>query len=161
MIRVKCFEPIIDESCHTVILGTAPGGPSLLHQEYYAHGGNNFWPLMQVIFIKPGILKYEEKKKMLLNNNIAIWDVLKECDRKTSKDSDIKNEIANDFNTFFKTYPEVRKVIFNGHNPKHYFDIHVKLEKQLEFHLAISTSPMNNRNYSFDDLLAIWKPLIK
>lgn len=159
--KVKSFDPIISDSCNILILGTAPGGQSLLRREYYAHGGNNFWPLMQAILDKPGILKYEEKKQMLLNNKIAVWDVLKECDRNTSRDSDIENEIANDFSAFFKSFPSVEKVIFNGQDPKFYFDLHIKLEKSIELLVAKSTSPMNNRRYSFDELLAIWKLLIK
>jgi TDG/mug DNA glycosylase family protein len=142
-------------------LGTVPGGQSLIHQEYYAHGGNRFWPLMQSLLNQNGILDYEAKKQMLLNNGIALWDVIKECDRKSSKDSDIENEITNDFNLLLKKYSSIKKIIFNGHNPKAYFDIHVKPERPIELLVAKSTSPANNRNYSFEELQVIWKPLIK
>ena len=159
--KVKCFEPIINSKCRLLILGTAPGKQSLLHNEYYAHGGNRFWPLMFNLLNGKHTDDYKAKQQLLLDNEIALWDVIKECDRKSSKDSDIENEIANDFNELLRKYTSIKKIIFNGHNPKTYFDIHVKLDRPVELVIAKSTSPANNRNYSFEELEAIWEPLIK
>lgn len=159
--RVNCFDPIIDQDCTLLVLGTAPGGQSLLRQEYYAHGGNRFWTIMQHILNAKGLLDYAAKRELLLKNRIALWDVIKECDRKTSKDSDIENEVVNDFTTLLNNYPNIQTIVFNGHKPKMYFDIYVKLNKPVDLKVVKSTSPSNNRNYSLEELIAIWKPIIK
>lgn len=158
--RVKCFPPVINEQSEILILGTAPGTKSIKDQGYYAHKGNRFWPLMGVILNERIPADYESKKNLLLKHKIALWDVLAECDRTGSGDSSICNEIANDFNLLLHNFPGIKKIVFSGLNPKFFFDTHVKLSKQLPTVVARSTSPTNNRNYSFEELVEIWKPLI-
>mgnify|MGYP001601729127 FL=1 len=94
---VEGFEPIIDENCEILILGTMPGAESLIKQEYYAFERNQFWRIIFSIFGKEIADNYESKKVVLLNNNIAIWDVLASCDRENSSDSNIRNAVVNDF----------------------------------------------------------------
>jgi G:T/U-mismatch repair DNA glycosylase len=38
-----------------------------------------------------------EKKKFLLDNNIAVWDVLHSCEISGADDNSIKNPVVNDF----------------------------------------------------------------
>lgn len=64
-----------------------PGIKSLEKREYYAHGGNQFWKIMFVLFNEPFSNEYEKKKQLLIRNNIALWDVLKYCEREGSSDN--------------------------------------------------------------------------
>ena len=61
-------------------------------------------------------LRYAERTRILLENRIALWDVMKSCERKGSLDNNIENGtiIENDFVSFFKKYPNIRNVYFNG-----------------------------------------------
>jgi TDG/mug DNA glycosylase family protein len=90
---------------------------------------------------------YENRKTFLLNQHIAIWDVLKSCDREGSSDSKIINPVSNDFETFFNQYPGIKTVFFNGSKAEELF---IKLvigkmcfKEGLLFYRLPSTSPAN------------------
>lgn len=78
---IKGFEPIIDDNCEVLILGTMPGSESLRKQEYYAYERNQFWKIVFSLFGEEYTESYEDKKIFLLKNHIAVWDVLQSCDR--------------------------------------------------------------------------------
>ncbi|HEU0126064.1 MAG TPA: DNA-deoxyinosine glycosylase, partial [Flavobacterium sp.] len=94
------FAPISSKKSKVLILGTMPGIKSLELNQYYGHAQNNFWKFMFLILKEEFSYDYETRKNLLLQNNIALWDVLQFCDRVGSLDSAIKNEIANDFENF-------------------------------------------------------------
>jgi hypoxanthine-DNA glycosylase len=111
---IEGFEPIIDENCEILILGTMPGVESLTKKEYYSFERNQFWKVIFSIFGEEISNDYASKKSILLRNKIAIWDVLKSCDRENSSDSNIKNPVANDFKSLFIKYPNLKNIYFNG-----------------------------------------------
>ena len=110
------FPPIADNNSIILILGSMPSIRSLDAQQYYAHPRNSFWFIMARLFGDKAEMNYSEKKKLLLGNRIALWDVLNTCQRKGSLDSSIKNKsiVVNDFNGFFSDHPLIRAVFFNG-----------------------------------------------
>ncbi len=107
------FPPIERESSHTLILGTGPSVRSLLKQQYYGHERNAFWPIMQNLF-DTKTETYEEKWLLLLEQNIALWDVLANFRREGSLDSAYKEVIPNDLKLFLEGHKQIRKVLFNG-----------------------------------------------
>ena len=103
---------------------------------------------------------YNRKTNLLTNNNIALWDTLKFCDRKGSLDSNIKNEIPNDFETFFQLHKYITDVFFNGTASYKYYKKYVGFNNQFNFHILPSTSPANaGKNYH--KKLAEWKVILK
>lgn len=80
---------------------------------YYAHKGNAFWRIIAEICECPVPETNEEKRRLLLNNHIAIWDVCKNCDIKGSSDNSIKNEIPTDIPDLLKRVP-IQKIYVNG-----------------------------------------------
>ncbi|MGN0014471.1 MAG: DNA-deoxyinosine glycosylase, partial [Candidatus Gastranaerophilaceae bacterium] len=99
---------------------------------------------------------YSEKINVLLQNNIALWDVVKFCNRVGSLDSDIKNEIPNEIPELLQKYPNIEKICLNGNKSyssfKKYFPF---LLQQYECCKMPSTSPANAK-FSFDDLFEMW-----
>lgn len=110
------FKPVASKSAQILILGSMPGAESLKMQQYYAHPRNAFWPIMQALFGTTLDWSYEKRCQHLISQHIAVWDVLKACDRRGSLDSNIDTETikANDFNRFFKDHPNIKKLYFNG-----------------------------------------------
>ena len=117
-----------------------PGKDSLKFQQYYAHSRNTFWKIMFSLFDESFSNDYKIKQDLLLNNNIGLWDVLKVCERESSSDTDIVEEEPNDLKTFFKKYPQIDHLIFNGKNPMIYFMKYVK-GSSLPYTIMPSTSP--------------------
>ena len=112
---VKSFAPLISHQAQLIILGSMPGIASLQHNQYYAHPRNGFWPIMLAL-LDAQAETYEQRTRLLIRHGIAVWDVLKSCQRIGSLDANIqKNSMqVNDFNNLFSTYPTIQAVFFNG-----------------------------------------------
>jgi hypoxanthine-DNA glycosylase len=149
------FAPISSPTSKILILGTMPGTKSLELNQYYGHNQNNFWKFMFQILGEEFSTDYEMRKKLLVKNNIALWDVLQFCDRVGSLDSAIKNEIANDFEDFLATHPQIESILFNGQKAAAFFKKYVHLTKEYKTFTLPSTSPAN-AGKTFQDKLYEW-----
>lgn len=155
-IMKKAFEPIADANSKILILGTMPGEKSLLLQEYYGNKGNQFWRLLFNVFNVEPINDYFDKIKFLRDQHIALWDVLQYCEREGSLDSNIKNEVANDFDAFYSQYPDIKKVYFSSKNAAAYYDKYVGRKAHLLYDVLPSPSGAN-ATMSFAQKLEVWK----
>ena len=159
MNNCKSFSPSADKNSKVLILGSMPGIKSLEDQQYYAHPQNRFWKVMGYICNEPGLheFSYESKLKVLLKNNIALWDTIKSCKREGSLDSDIQDETPNDIRELLKKYPDITKICLNGNKSyslfKKYFP---DLLDKYNCHKMPSTSPANAR-YNLDRLIKEWE----
>lgn len=152
---IHSFPPFVNDATEILILGTMPGIASLEKQEYYAHPRNHFWKIIYTIFGElPVSVHFEEKIKLLKKNNIGIWDVLENCERKGSLDIHIKNHKPNDFENLFKQYPNIKKIIFNGKESQRYFIKNFGQIKDITYYVMPSTSPANTM--SFENKLKNW-----
>lgn len=161
IIMVHSFDPIIDSNCTILILGTMPGIQSLVKQEYYGNPQNTFWKIIFALFDDNFNEDYDTKRKFLLKNNIALWDVLKTCNREGSSDSNIKDPISNDFNTLFKEFPHLQTIYFNGGPAGKLFKKHFDKNGGilgLPCYYLPSTSPAYVAKY--EDKLIKWQILL-
>lgn len=150
------FSPISSSDSKILILGTMPGTKSLELNQYYGHNQNNFWKFMFLILKEEFSTDYEIRKNLLIRNNIALWDVLQFCNRVGSLDSAIKNEIANDFESFLKTHSKIEYILFNGQKAASFFKKYIHLNKEYKTFILPSTSPAN-AGKTFQDKLNEWK----
>ena len=156
---INSFPPFVNSSTEILILGTMPGVASLEKEEYYAHQRNHFWKIMHTLLDQLPISEiFEEKIKLLQTNKIGLWDVLENCERKGSLDIHIKNHKENDFETLFKNFPSINKIVFNGKESHKYF---LKKFGQIEgitYYVMPSTSPANTM--TFENKLKIWSSFL-
>ena len=150
------FAPITSNDANILILGTMPGTKSLELNQYYGHKQNNFWKFMFTILKEDFSDDYPNKKALLQKNKIALWDVLQFCERVGSLDSAIKNEIANDFETFLKSHPNIKTILFNGQKAAAFFKKYVHLQKEYHLITLPSSSPAN-ASQNFQSKLEEWK----
>jgi double-stranded uracil-DNA glycosylase len=108
------FPPLIAPDSRVLILGSMPGAESLRRQEYYAHPRNAFWRIIAELFGagEPG--SYEAKKRLLLREGLALWDVAGSCRREGSLDQRIRDVVPNDFSSLFADCPRISHIFFNG-----------------------------------------------
>ncbi len=59
-------------------------------------------------------MPYEDRKLRLVENGIALWDVLDSGYRSGSLDSAIRQSVPNNFITFFDAHPGIDLICFNG-----------------------------------------------
>ena len=91
------FGAVIDSECKILILGSVPSVKSVENNFYYMHPKNRFWKVLSALL---GEDLYSAdiptRKRVLLSNNIALYDSVEECDISGSSDSKISNVIPAD-----------------------------------------------------------------
>lgn len=162
MNKCRSFLPVIDKNSKILILGSMPGVKSLDEKQYYAHPNNRFWKLIGLILncFEMEKLDYDKKLKILLENEFALWDVIKSCERKGSLDSNIQKETKNDIEKLLKTY-NVKKIFLNGNKAYNAFKKYFPdILNEYKCYKLPSTSPANVK-YKLDDLYKIWHAAFK
>jgi double-stranded uracil-DNA glycosylase len=122
------FNPIAGTTPAVLILGTFPSEESLKQNQYYAHPRNQFWEMIAAICGTGRHDEYEKRCERARSKGIAIWDVLKSCDREGSSDGRIRRGhfIPNDIGGFLLEHP-VSAIFFNGTKAALLFKQHVDL----------------------------------
>ncbi|MBR4125193.1 MAG: DNA-deoxyinosine glycosylase [Victivallales bacterium] len=110
----ESFAPIWRADAELLVLGSMPGVESLRQKQYYAFKHNAFWRIMGELFHFDSALPYPERLKCLVQNHVALWDVLGRCERKGSLDSDIQNAIPNDLPKLIAKCPHLTRIFCNG-----------------------------------------------
>jgi TDG/mug DNA glycosylase family protein len=165
MALVRSFLPIEDRNSEVLILGSMPGVASLTAGRYYAHPHNAFWRIVTRLLGLDAGASYEERVRALKTARIAVWDVLESCAREGSLDSSIDpaTQCANDFESFFRTHPRVRRVFFNGTTAEACFRRHVAKSldvRVLAFARLPSTSPAH-ASLTFERKLKAWRAIVR
>jgi hypoxanthine-DNA glycosylase len=108
-------------------------------------------------------VQYAARKRLLCERRVAVWDVLRQCDRSGSLDAAIvsETEIANDFETFFRRHAALRAVFFNGRKAEGAFCRHVqRAVGDFVADLALETLPSTSPAYaslSWAEKLRAWR----
>ena len=98
-----------------MILGSFPSAVSLQKKQYYGHPQNQFWRLVGQVIGEPlHELPYDRRLSMLLAHRIGLWDVIGQCKRLGSLDSNIRNAQQNQFKRIIGVAKHLRRVCFNG-----------------------------------------------
>jgi hypoxanthine-DNA glycosylase len=153
------FDPILPANPKVFILGTMPGKQSLGKQQYYANNRNSFWKIIYELTEEVFSENYAERIDTLKRNHIAIWDICQFGERKTSLDSDIKNEQPNPINEIVEMFPSVKQILFNGKKAEKLYRKYFSEIDHIKYETVLSTSPANAR-YSFREKLNNWKTVM-
>lgn len=161
--QLTSFPPIANPQATILVLGSMPGVASLAAQQYYAHPRNAFWPILASIYSIDITSDYESRVSALQQTDIAVWDVLKHCERKGSLDSAIQADttLVNDFKAFFKVHSCIKSVVFNGAEAEKQFKRGVLSTMDLSdkaMKRAPSTSPAHT--LSFEAKLSAWQTVL-
>ena len=153
------FKPIENKDSKILILGTMPGERSIKLQQYYGHAGNHFWKIMFSLFNQTFTDDYDKRVLLLQQNKIALWDVLSHCEGVGSADSNIRNEKANDFKSFYENHPAIKYIFFASKKAEALYDKYVSKGKERNYFLLPSPSRANTWK-SLDDKLEHWKTIL-
>ena len=153
------FEPVFDGNSKVLILGTMPSIKSRAENFYYMHPQNLFWKVLPCILEARLPEAIGEKRKMLLDNDIALWDVLKSCEIEGSSDSTIRKPTPNDL---YEVLGKTRiKVIFtNGKKATELYKKYCRQCTGIDSIYLPSTSPANRKNYDFEKICTEWRQIL-
>lgn len=152
------FPPLFDKNSKILILGSFPSVKSREQKFFYGHPQNRFWKVMSGILNCPLPETVEQKRKMLTDNGIALWDVIASCEISGSSDSSIKNAVPNDLSSILEG-ADIKKIFVNGKTAEKYY---IKYTEKTTGRKAVclpSTSPANAA-WSLDKLSEEWKRII-
>jgi len=153
---IYSFPPIADCNSKILILGTMPGKESLKMNAYYAHPQNAFWKIVFALHDLPYSKDYLIRQRVILQNGIALWDVLQTCTRKSSLDNDIRMESPNNLKTFLSNHLCISNIFFNGKGAASYFKKYFP-DIDLPCYILPSTSPAHAINW--ETKLTAWKSI--
>ena len=153
------FEPVFGENSKVLILGTFPSVKSRENQFYYGHPQNRFWKVIAGLTESEVPQTIEEKKKLLLEHGIAIWDVIESCDIIGSSDSSIKNVVPADIERVVAN-SKIQNIYANGGTAKKLYEKYSQKKTGREIIGLPSTSPANAA-YSLERLLECWQEVKK
>lgn len=153
--EVHEIEPVFNENSKILILGSFPSVKSREGNFFYHHPRNRFWKVISGVLGCEEPLTIAEKKEMLLENKIAVWDVIASCEIAGSSDSSIKNVIPNDLSRILKQ-AEIKKIYTNGATASKLYRKYCYAQTKIEDIKMPSTSPAN-AGASLEQLLEEWK----
>jgi len=151
------IEPVFDEDSEILILGTFPSVKSRETGFYYGHPQNRFWRVLAGVFKCETPITIEDKKRFLLDNNIALWDVIHTCEIEGSADSSIKNVVANNIDDIINN-SRITKIITNGKKANELYNKYINTD--IKCVCLPSTSPANAA-WSLEKLIDFWSKELK
>lgn len=148
------FEPVYDSRSRILILGTFPSVKSRENNFYYGHPQNRFWKVMAAVLSCPQPVTVLEKKQMLLERGIALWDVVYSCDIEGSADSSIRNVVPNDLGIIIQAAP-IERIYANGNTAGKLYAKYCGEKLGMDITVLPSTSPANAA-FRTERLIAAW-----
>ena len=156
---VHPIPPLFDESSQTLILGSFPSVKSREAEFFYGHPQNRFWTVVAKLYGCEKPVTVEEKKKLVLENKLAMWDVIQSCEIQGSADSTISNVTANDLSIILNN-SKVDRIFVNGKTAEKYYKKYTYPKTGIKAVCLPSTSPANAA-WSIDRLVEAWKIILK
>ncbi len=153
------INPIYNKKSNILILGTFPSVKSRENKFFYSHPQNRFWKIIAYITnTSPVPSTIDEKKNMLLNNKIALFDVIKSCDITGSSDTSIKNVEPWDLSIILDSC-NIKKIYANGNKAYELYMKYCYNNLKRSIIKLPSTSPAN-ASFNFERLLSEWSQIL-
>ena len=177
------FGPLYNENSRVLILGSFPSVKSREQEFFYGHPQNRFWKVIASLVspayhsemmkeqnaesIKkdsvqtmidsgrihvPGTI--EEKKQLILNNGLALWDSIGSCEITGSSDASIRNAEPNDLRVITDNC-DIRAIYCNGKKSLEVYNRYIEPTLGRKAEALPSTSPAN-ASWSLDRLILAW-----
>ena len=153
------IEPFYCDSSRLLIVGSFPSPKSRETGFFYGHPSNRFWQVISSVSGYPVPCDIPQKKELLTNTGIALWDMAAECVITGASDSSIRDVIFNPIDRIVDSVP-IRAAVFNGNTSYSLFRRSgISLRDDVAvFHLP-STSAAN-ASFRLDKLISIWSEAI-
>ena len=148
------FSPVYDEHSKILILGSLPSVKSREAGFYYGHPQNRFWKVLAAVLSCPVSVSIQEKKEMLLEHRIALWDVIESCDIVGSSDSSIKNVVPADVGMLLEK-AAIDRIYANGKKAESLYRKYIFPKTKMPVTALPSTSPANAAR-SLEKLAEMW-----
>ncbi|MDO5718538.1 MAG: DNA-deoxyinosine glycosylase [Tissierellia bacterium] len=149
------FKPLIDKNSRVLILGSFPSVKSREEGFYYGHPQNRFWKLMAILLSEEIPISIDEKRKLILNNHLALYDAAEEASIKGSLDSNLKVLKFSNIMELIDGY-QIEKIFCNGSKSHQIVTKNLGLKA-----VKLPSTSAANAKYSLDRLIEEWKIILE
>ena len=156
----ESIPPYINKDSNILILGSLPSIKSREYGFFYAHQQNRFFKTIAHIFNEEEPKTIDDRKSFLKRHNIALYDVIYECDIVGSSDSSIKNVVPIDLSKILKEYPNIKRIYTTGKKAKDYYDKYLLPQVGIEA-IPLPSSSGANAAISQIELEEYYKIILK
>ncbi len=153
------FEPIYDGNSRILILGSFPSVKSREQQFYYGHPQNRFWKVIAALYGREVPVTVGEKKTLLLECRLALWDSVASCVISGSSDASIRDVQANDLSMILDRNP-IRMICCNGKTSWQQYEKLIRPQTGREAVCLPSTSPANAQ-WTLQKLTDAWSVILE
>jgi len=150
--------PLFSSRSHTLILGSFPSVKSREGEFFYHHPQNRFWRVLSAVLEASVPATIEEKRALILQHDLALWDVIGSCTITGSDDASIRDVVANDLTPILSAAP-ITRIFCNGKTAHKLYVKHLQRETGIEAICLPSTSPANAQ-WRPERLIEAWRVIL-
>lgn len=154
---VEGFPPLMCHEPRVLILGTIPGEKSISANEYYCDNRNRMWKMLAELATQKLPTNYSEKKVLLEQLHVVLWDYYQSVERINSTDKGILKGTPNDIVGFIRKNPTITKIAINGYKKYNMFG--EKLQNQFGQSIKVFRLPEtsgSNASWTLEKLCQDW-----
>ena len=151
------FGPLYNANSRVLILGSFPSVKSREQNFFYGHPQNRFWRVIAAVFSQPVPETVEEKKRLILENGLALWDSIASCEISGSSDASIKNARANDISVILNSC-DIERIYCNGRKSHELYCRYIEPQTGRAAICLPSTSPANAQ-WKLEKLIDAWSEI--
>lgn len=155
MQQIHPIPPLFDQNSRILILGSFPSVKSREQGFFYGHPQNRFWRVLAGVFGASLPQTVEEKTNFVLQNHLALWDVIASCDITGSADSSIKHVVPNDVSRILAAC-SIERICTNGKTAEKLYKQYLEPVLNRKAVYLPSTSPAN-ASWSLERLTEYWR----
>ena len=149
------FDPVYTARSNILIVGTWPSPKSREQGFFYGHPQNRFWPMLAALMHAPIPETIEQKKRLICDNDLALWDTIESCTITGASDASIRDVVPVDLTPILET-AKIQRIFTNGSTSDRLYQKYLKPATGMEAVRLPSTSPANAA-FSYEQLCEEWK----
>ena len=154
-LQIHPIPPLYSKESRVLILGSFPSVKSREESFFYAHPQNRFWRVIAAIFDCDVPINTQQKASLILDNGLALWDVIASCEITGSSDSSIRHVIPNNIGAIINE-SNIERIFVNGKTAEKYYKKYLEKAVGIKATVLPSTSPANAA-VSLQELIEKWR----
>lgn len=140
--QIHNIDPVWSPTSRILVLGSFPSVKSREAEFFYGHPQNRFWKVIASVCGEPVPATVPEKKVLLLNHDIALWDVIHSCTISGSSDSSIRDVVPNNIPDLLSR-TSIQALFVNGRKAADLYARYLRDSVGMDAVYLPSTSPAN------------------
>ena len=153
-LQIHPIPPLYSKDSRVLILGSFPSVKSREESFFYGHPQNRFWKVIAALFGCDVPINTQQKASLIIENRLALWDVIASCEITGSSDSSIKRVVPNNIGAIINE-SNIERIFVNGKTAEKYYKKYLEKAVGIKATVLPSTSPANAA-VSLQELIESW-----